>query len=169
MAAKKIGAILKEARTAAGLTQEQLAKKVDGVTAADISKTERGEKDLTQAQLKQAAKALGVTQASLLNAPKNVSSSAKKPASSAKKSTSKNSSMKVTSSEKKLLELYRAADADTRKAAVNILKGTQSVGDFSGMLNSLLGGMLGKTGTRELHLLDDDEEFDFHEVFDPDK
>ena len=43
--ANKIGPLIKEARTGAGLTREQLAKKVDGVTAADISKAERGEKE----------------------------------------------------------------------------------------------------------------------------
>ena len=94
--ANKVGALIKEARTGAGLTQEQLAKKVDGVTASDISKAERGEKELTQTQLKQIAKATGVTQASLLNAAKEDSAAkpaAKKPAaaaSTAKKPASKN-------------------------------------------------------------------------------
>lgn len=58
--ANKIGPLIKEARTGAGLTQEQLAKKVDGVTSADISKAERGEKELTQSALRQIAKATGV-------------------------------------------------------------------------------------------------------------
>ena len=49
---KKTGTLIKNARTKAGLTQAQLAKKVDGCTAADIGKAERGEKDLTQEQLK---------------------------------------------------------------------------------------------------------------------
>jgi ribosome-binding protein aMBF1 (putative translation factor) len=44
MATKKVGDLIKEARTNAGLTQAQLAKKVDGVTASDISKAERGER-----------------------------------------------------------------------------------------------------------------------------
>ena len=43
MATKKVGDLIKEARTGAGLTQAQLAAKVDGVTASDISKAERGE------------------------------------------------------------------------------------------------------------------------------
>lgn len=68
--ANKIGPLIKEARTGAGLTQEQLAKKVDGVTAADISKAERGEKELTQSALRQIAKATGVTQSSLIEAAK---------------------------------------------------------------------------------------------------
>lgn len=117
MAAKKVGTLIKEARTAAGLTQEQLARKIKGLSASDISKAERGEKDLTQAQLKEIAKATGVTQSSLINAAKG-SSSAKTSSSSANKS-----SMKVTATEKKLVELYRKADSDTKKAAMSVLKG----------------------------------------------
>ena len=80
--ANKVGPLIKEARTGAKLTQEQLAKKIAGLTAADISKAERGEIELSQAQLKAIAKATGVTQASLLNAAKEGSkpSAAKKPA-----------------------------------------------------------------------------------------
>ena len=49
---KKVGTLIKKARTEAGLTQEQLARKVKGCSASDISRAERGEKDLTQEQLK---------------------------------------------------------------------------------------------------------------------
>ena len=49
MAAKKVGELIKEARTKAGLSQEALAKQIDGVSATDIGKAERGEKELTQA------------------------------------------------------------------------------------------------------------------------
>ena len=61
MARKKVGELIKEARTGAGMTQEQLARKVKGISAQDISKAERGELNLTQAQLKEVAKATGVT------------------------------------------------------------------------------------------------------------
>ena len=63
-------------------------------------------------------------------------STAKKPA--AKKTTAKTtgSSVKVTATEKKLLELYRAADADTKKAAMALLKGEKS--QLSGILDSIL-------------------------------
>ena len=93
-ATKKVGELVKEARTNAKLTQEQLAQKVDGVSASDISKCERGEKDLSQAALKQIAKATGVTQKSLLEAPKNkpeetgASSSSGKTSSSSGKTSS---------------------------------------------------------------------------------
>ena len=52
MASKKLGNLIKEARTGAGLTQEQLARRIAGVSASDISQAERGLKDLTQEQLK---------------------------------------------------------------------------------------------------------------------
>ena len=63
-----VGPLIKEARTKAKLTQEQLASKIDGLTASDVGKAERGEKILTQDILKQIAKATGVTQKSLLDA-----------------------------------------------------------------------------------------------------
>ena len=125
MAAKKVGALIKEARTQADMTQEQLARKISGLSAADISEAERGLKDLTQAQLKQIAKITGVTQASLINAAKETTpakkTAAKKTAASS--SAAKTASVKVTAAERKLLELYRAADTETRKAAIKLLKG----------------------------------------------
>ena len=165
MATKKVGALVKEARTAAGLTQEQLARKLKGVDANDVSRLERGDIDFTQEQLKTIAKACGVTQKSLLDAPKNLgkaaSSSAKKStssssastkktssskssssksstsksttskASSSKSSSSKSSSssgtsMKVSATEKKLVELYREADAETKKLVNELLKSKQA-------------------------------------------
>ncbi|RKM56083.1 hypothetical protein D6856_14885 [Butyrivibrio sp. XB500-5] len=63
------------------------------------------------------------------NKPKKTGTSA-----SAKKSTG--SSVKVTAAEKKLLELYRAADADTKKAALAILKGEKT--QLGGILESIL-------------------------------
>ena len=140
--AKKVGDLIKQARTDAGLTQEQLAKKVDNVTASDISKAERGEKELTQAALKQIAKATGVTQKSLLDAATGTSGKAKSgKTTSAKTSTAKKTtgtSMKVTAGEKKILELYREADSDTRKAVEALLKGKKEE-DPSDIVQSLLG------------------------------
>ena len=145
--ANKIGPLIKDARTNAGLTQEQLAKKVPDVTAADISKVERGEKELPQAALKQIAKVTGVTQTSLLEAAKKSTYGAAKTtaAKTAAKSTASKSSVKVTAAEKKLLELYREADADTKKSVLKLLKGES---DMAGdLLSSLLGSaveLLGK-------------------------
>lgn len=144
MAAKKVGTLIKEARTKEGFTQAQLANKVPGLTAADIGKAERGEKELTQEQLKAIAGALGVTQKSLLDAAKGTSSkpaSAKKPASSKPASSGKTASssgVRLTAAEKNLLTLYRKADEDTKKAAMQLLeKGVEETGN---LLTSLLSG-----------------------------
>lgn len=141
--AKIVGELIKKARTDAGLTQEQLAKKVDGVTASDISKAERGEKELSQAALKQIAKATGVTQSSLLEAAK----AGGKTGSTSGKTTSSGTSVKVTAAEKKLLELYRKADADTKKAAIRVLSGEQEEG-LSNLLGTLVDGAMGLLGKK---------------------
>ena len=119
MATKKVGTLIKEARTNADFTQEQLARRISGLSAEDINLAERGKKDLTQEQLKQIAKITGVTQASLINAAKG--SSAKKTSSSNSSSASKTSYM-VTAEEKKLIQLYRKADAATKSSILNLLK-----------------------------------------------
>ena len=147
MAAKKVGTLIREARLEAGYTQEQLARKVKGLTANDISKAERGEKDLTKEQLKKIALATGVTQSSLLNAPKggSSSSSSKKKtttssASKKKTTSSTGTSMKVTATERKLVELYREADSDRKKMAMNVLKGESNT--FDGFLGNLIDGAI---------------------------
>ena len=163
MAQKKVGDLIKEARTKAGLSQEKLAGMIEGLSASEVSKAERGEKELTQAELKGIAKACGVTQKSLLEAAGYVTAktttAAKKPAagktsssgktSSAKTSTAKKTSsstgtsVKLTATEKRVLELYRAADATTKKNAEAVLKGEKKVQAESGSLvGSLLGGAL---------------------------
>ena len=188
---KSLGELIKEARTSAGLTQEQLAQSVGDMTASDISKAERGQKVPTQNQLKQIAKTTGVTQKSLLDAAKaqdaagsgntsSVKTSSGKAASgktasgktssgtaasgktssgttasgktasgttsSGKTTSGKTTSGKttsgntvqVTATEKKLLELYRAADSDKKKAVMSLLKGeTQTASE---MISSLLDG-----------------------------
>lgn len=138
---------LKEARAAASLTQEQLAKAAkNGLTANDISKAERALYVPTDAQLKAIAKATGVTQKSLLDAKgakKTASTSAaKKPASSAKKTASSGTSMKVSAAEKKLVEAYRKASAENRKLAMNLLEG-KAVEDSHFNIGSLFSGGIG--------------------------
>lgn len=165
--ASKVGKLIKEARVNADMTQEQLARKVSGLDAGDISKAERGEKELTQEQLKKIAKATGVTQKSLLDAAKGTTT----PKATAKKTTTKKTTakaaekkpktptnagitMRVTSTEKKLIEYYRLADSDTRKAATKVLKGesndlmtsilgTGSTNDIADILGDALGSLLG--------------------------
>ncbi|MBR4636104.1 MAG: helix-turn-helix transcriptional regulator [Clostridia bacterium] len=141
--AKKVGTLIKKARTDAGLTQEQLAKKVTGASASDIGKAERGEKELTTDQLKQVAKATGVTQKSLLDAAKGTQTV--KPAGSS--SSSSGSSMKLSAAEKKLIQLYRKADDDAKQKALKALGDEQEESSSgSGLLGSLLGGSGGGNG-----------------------
>ena len=153
MAAKKVGTLIKEARTEAGLTQEQLARRISGLSANDISLAERGKAELTQAQLKQIAKVTGVTQASLINAAKETEkkTTAAKKTTTAKKTTSKKttaakSSMSVTAAEKKIIELYRKADADTKKEVLSILKGEEPEGDD--LLGDILETVVGMLGSK---------------------
>ena len=141
--AKKVGELIKEARTQAGMTQEALARKVAGVSANDISKAERGELSLTQEELKKIAKATGVTQKSLLEAASGSQSKKSSIAKSTSRSSS-GSSVKVTQTEKKLLELYRDADSQTKKMVLNILKGEDmDVNDYMGAPDENYGGPQG--------------------------
>lgn len=146
--ANKVGKLIKEARTEAGLTQEKLGKKV-GLSANDISLAERGEKELTQAQLKKIATACGVTQASLLNAAKETTKKSTQ-------TTASTTSMKLTATEKKLVEAYRNADSNTRKAALKVLKGEcedfvnklskqdDAWDSLSDVIGDVIGSLLGK-------------------------
>ena len=148
--AKKVGQLIKKARTEAGLTQEQLARKVRDCSASDVGRAERGEKELTTEQLKQVAKATGVTQKSLLDAARGNASSASAPKPPAGANTT---SMKVTATEKKLVQLYRAADSQTKKEVMATLKG-QTVETLVG---SLIGSAFSAlTGKKELP--EDEEE-----------
>ena len=176
--ANTVGPLIKEARTKAKLSQESLASQIDGLSASDLGRAERGEKELPQSVLRQIAKLTGVTQSSLINAAKESSygtqkktdtsakktgtstkktgstaaspakktgSSSTKPASqSAKKTASKEPGL--TAAEKKLVELYRAADSDTKKKAVAVLKG--EAGDTGDILTALLGNAIDMFGKK---------------------
>ena len=104
MAVKKVGTLIREARTAKKYSQEQLASEIDGLSGSDIGKAERGEKDLSQTHLRAIAKVLGITQKSLLEAPKGGSSAtaaSKKTASASKTTTaSKTSAARKTTAAK---------------------------------------------------------------------
>ena len=127
MAVKKVGTLIREARTAKKLSQEQLASGIDGLSGSDIGKAERGEKDLSQAQLKAIAKALGITQKSLLEAPKGGSPApaASKTASSSKTtSASKTTAASKTAAAKKTTTAKTTASSKTTSAAAKKTSGT---------------------------------------------
>ena len=153
--ANKVGNLIKDARTKAEMTQAELSKKAGNVTAQEISKAERGELKLSDDQLKAIAKAAGVTQKSLIEAaasskyPKAAASkketSSKKETASSSKSSKKESDITLTASEKTIIELYRKADADTKKRVKAILKGEED--GLSGILSSITGS--GKNSKKE--------------------
>ena len=135
--ANQVGVKIKEARTAAGLTQAALAEKVE-VSANDISKAERGEKELTKDQLKAIAKATGVTQKSLLDAAK---------ADAAEADAAKAEPEKPAITEEELLGLYKSADDDTKNAAIAVLKGeAQQNADPMAAMMGMMGGGEGGDG-----------------------
>lgn len=123
---KKTGELIRQARAAAKMTQQQLAKSVD-LTPAQIGKAERGELELTQATLKAIAKATGVTQTSLLNAEKG----AKKPAASS------SGALKLSAAEQKLVKLYRSATEEQRSDALRILNGEKT--EVEQLVDAMLG------------------------------
>jgi transcriptional regulator with XRE-family HTH domain len=154
--ANTVGALIKEARGKAKLNQEALAGQIEGLSAADLGKAERGEKELSQGVLRQIAKLTGVTQASLVNAAKEstygpakkAAAPAKKTVTTAKKTatTAGKNAVELTAAEKKLIELYRAADSDTKKKAVAVLKGEQT--DTGDILTSLIGTAMDMFGKK---------------------
>ena len=144
--ANKVGKLIREARTKAGLTQTALAGKITGLSASDLSLAERGEKELPQVFLREIAKVTGITQKSLLDAAasrtyKKTSVGASSGKSSGARSTSgsqRSGSYSLSASEKKLLELYRSADSETKKAVLGLLKDEKK----DDLLSSLLGGAI---------------------------
>ena len=154
--AKKLGTLIKEARTQAGMTQEALAKKVKGVSAHDISLAERGEKELTQAALKEIARATGVTQKSLLDAVKTAGSTKKTSTGSTKKtstgSTKKPSgtAFQLKAEEKKLIQAYREAEEKTQMAVRMLLLKSEGLSSASSLAAHTAGGLGDLLGSGDL-------------------
>ena len=104
----------------------------------------KGVLNISSDMAKALAKAAGIDEKTLSAALKAVGA-AKAAASgntSGKTSSSKTSSgtsVKLTAAENKLVELYRAADADTRKAAVKLLKGEDDQPAAGKILNTIIG------------------------------
>ena len=144
--ADKLGTLIREGRNEKGWTQAQLAAKVKGLSASDIGRIERGEKKPDTDQIRLIAKALGVTQTSLLNAAggksgKGKTSGSGKSASSGRSGTS----VRGTAAEKKILQQYRKADEATRSAVERLLGAAAAAEDTAAggdLLNTLLSGVL---------------------------
>ena len=121
MAVKKVGTLIREARTAKKLSQEQLASGIDGLSGSEIGKAERGEKDLSQAQLKAIAKALGITQKSLLEAPKGGS-----PATTASKTTASKTTAAGKTTAAKTAAASKTSSTTAKKTSSAAAKKTAS-------------------------------------------
>ena len=146
--AKKLGTLIREARTQAGMTQEALAKKVKGVSAHDISLAERGEKELTQAALKEIARATGVTQKSLLDAVKTAGSTKKTSTGSTKKPSG--TAFQLKAEEKKLIQSYREADEKTQMAVRMLLLKSEGLSSASSLAAHTAGGLGDLLGSGDL-------------------
>ena len=120
--ANTVGPLIKEARTRAKLSQEALAGKIEGLSASDLGKAERGEKELSQATLKQIAKLTGVTQSSLINAAKE---STYGPAKKTAASTTKKPAEKTASAAKKTSASTKKPAASAKKDAFALPRGRQ--------------------------------------------
>ena len=128
MAAKNVGTLIYEGRTAKKLSQTALANAVGGLSGSDIGKAERGEKELSQTQLKAVAKAIGVTQKSLLEAPKGGTAvtSAKKTAATSSASSAKSTTAKKTTAAKTSTAKTSTAKTSTAKTSGTAKKTTAS-------------------------------------------
>ncbi len=122
---EQVGAKIKEARNAAGMSQKELAAAVPGVSASDISKAERGLIELTPEQLQAIAGATGA----IVNPAEAVQASVEKetPADLQKDGRSETSpSTQITvvlnAAEKELLDLYKASDPITQRLIFYVLK-----------------------------------------------
>ena len=120
------GARIRQARTGAKLTQAALGEAI-GLSAAEISKAERGELQLSQAKLKAIAKATGVTQGSLLSGDREATAAPK----------SEGSTVKLSAAEKKLVKLFRSATDEQKSDALRILNGEKT--EVEQLVDSLLG------------------------------
>lgn len=121
---EQMGVLIKEARTAAKMTQRELAEAVDGLDAKSISEAERGLRELSEEQLAAIAKATG-SESLVLGIEKGES-----PASFA------GAADVPTSDEKNVLELFNAADPAVKAAALSVLKGETPQG--KGFLDNVL-------------------------------
>lgn len=131
---KKLGNMIREARTQKGLTQAALAEQA-GISSSEIGKIERGEKEPSRDVLRKMAKPLGVTQKSLLDAcTGSGTSSEKKPGKTSSSSKKETGTETLTATEKKLVQLYRKADSNTKKAAMSLLSGEGNAVEILGSL-----------------------------------
>ena len=122
----KLGALVKEARSKAKLTQTALADMVEGLEQAQVGKIERGEFEPSQAVLKRMAKPLGLTQKALLEAASGSTAANKTASSGTAKKTSAAAAKKTTAAAKKTTAAAKKTTSSTAKKTSSAAKKTSS-------------------------------------------
>ena len=121
---EQVGARIKEARTAAKMTQKELAEAIDGLDARSISEAERGLRELPEEQLVAISEVTG-SESLLLGVEKSES-----PASFVEATDV------PTGDGESILELFNAADPAVKAAALSVLNGETPQG--RGFLDNVL-------------------------------
>ena len=93
-----------------------------------------------------ARKTTTATTAKKTSTTAKTTTAAKKTSTAKKTSSASKDAIELTAAEKKLVELYRAADSETKKKAVAVLKGESS--EMGDILTSLLGGAMDMFGKK---------------------
>lgn len=130
---EQVGALVKEARVAAGMTQAQLAEAVGGLSASSISKVERGVREPSDDELAAIAEATGASLESLLGVAVCEAPAAPVKAAAAPAAEGED-----------ILRLFNAADPAVKEAALSVLKGeAQEKMDILGMILPVITEILG--------------------------
>ena len=126
-----------------GVTQKSLVDAASGTGAAAKTSTAKSTSSKSTSSKSTSAKS---TAAKSTTAKKTTSTGTSKTASKAKSSSSKSSSsgdLKLTATEKKLVEAYRKANTNAKKTALSVLEGKATMADFMTlMLADKAGGAL---------------------------
>ena len=130
--------VLRQIAKLTGVTQSSLinaAKESTYGTAAKKTSSAAAAKKTTTA-----------TTAKKTSTTAKTTTAAKKTSTAKKTSSASKNAIELTAAEKKLIELYRAADSETKKKAVAVLKGESS--EMGDILTSLLGGAMDMFGKK---------------------
>ena len=130
--------VLRQIAKITGVTQSSLINAAKESTYGSTAK-----KTTTAAAAKKTAAA---TTAKKTSTAAKTTAAAKKTSTARKTSSASKDAIELTAAEKKLVELYRAADSETKKKAVAVLKGESS--EMSDILTSLLGGAMDMFGKK---------------------
>ena len=130
--------VLRQIAKITGVTQSSLINAAKESTYGTTAK-----KTAAAAAAKKTATA---TTAKKTSTTTKTTTAAKKTATAKKTSSASKDAIELTAAEKKLIELYRAADSETKKKAVAVLKGESS--EMSDILTSLLGGAMDMFGKK---------------------